>query len=81
MCSFTHKIKTWTTYFVYVFLASPNTNYLKRVKVHAIRREPPTSVLDSIRKLGDFGIQESKSGCSSFMSFFIFISAHRHFGF
>ena len=55
-------------------------NHLKRVIVHAIWREPPTSVLDDF-KLGDLGIQESKSGCSSYIVLCCIILAHRQIWF
>ena len=75
------KRKTWTIYFVYVFLASANAILLKRVKAHAIQRELSTSVLAVFFNFADFGIQESKSGYSSYMSFFISVLAHRQISF
>ena len=55
--------------------------FLKRVKVHAIRREPSTSVLETFfENFADFQMARIKSGRSSYMSF-IFISAHRHHSF
>ena len=39
---------------------SPNTLVPKRVKAHAIRREPSTFVLDSFVKFPNFQKQESK---------------------
>ena len=50
----------WTTYFVYVFLVSANTILLKRVNVHALRRELLPFVLAVFFNFADFGIQESK---------------------
>jgi len=41
--------------------------YLKRVKAHAIRREPSTSFLIDF-KFGEFGEQESKVDASTYMS-------------
>ncbi len=74
------KRKTWTTYFVYVPEVSANTCNLKRVKAHAIQAWTPTSVLDYVLlNLPILQEQESKSGCSSYMSFSVIsFSAHRH---
>ena len=46
--------------------------YLKRVKAHAIKRELQLSFLTNSFNFADLGIQESKSGYSSHMSFLYF---------
>ena len=46
--------------------------YLKRVKAHAIWREPSTSVLDSILQFGRFRNTRIKSGRPTYMSFLYF---------
>ena len=54
---------------------------LKRVKAHALRRELSTFVLDYVLSNSPIiQIQESKSGCSSYMSFhqFSLSLSHRH---
>ena len=48
-------------------------NCLKRVNAHAIWRELSTFVLDNFLNIGDIRKQESKSGYSSYMSFFSYI--------
>jgi hypothetical protein len=60
--------RTWTIYFVYVLKASPNANHLKRVNVHALRRELSTSFLDDSINIGDILRTRIKSGCSSYIS-------------
>ena len=55
---------------------------LKRANAHALQRELSTSVLDYLSvNWRFFRLQESKSGCSSYMSFTKYLSlSHRHEG-
>jgi hypothetical protein len=53
-------------------------NYLKRVKAHAIRREPFTSVLDSI--LVHLPIFKNKNKKQTLLPYvFMSLSSHRHY--
>ena len=62
-----------------IVLRRQTPNNLKRVNVHAYRREQSTSVLDYVSFNSPIvRRQESKSGCSSYMSFSVKSFFHRH---
>ena len=73
MCEYTQK-KNVSNYFAYVLSGIAKHHRIpKRVKAHAIRREPSTLLLYAQLKFGDFERTRIKADASQHVCYFFFV--------